>query len=222
MLAPPATLAESDSWLTLPLTAQEVALKAQAIRLHKTQFAYSGRYLGSLVRANELFGDAPVVVLSPRNPQLKELRPGGAADSVTRDEPGELTMEERSRFVGIEWRRLRSDAQALTVTLALSRPLGEAVGASIYACGYRPDVPFAQMPKAHIQVGRLDTRVTDLGQTVPHDGNVTVTRRAHELDIAIPWETLNAPQHVMISARTYLGDIPLDWSDWRVVRIEGR
>ena len=160
------------------------------------------------------------MVLSPRTPQFKELRPGGPGDSVSRDEPGELTMEERSRFVGIEWRRLRSDAQALSVTLAISRPLGEAVGASIYACGYRPDVPFVRMPKVHILVGRLDTRVFDTGRALPHDGNVTVARRSHELDIAIPWDTLNAPQHVMISARTYLGNIPLDWADWRIIRID--
>lgn len=218
-LDPPAALAEPEAWSTLRLSRDEVALKAQAIRLHKTQFAYSGRYLDSFVRANELFGDVPVVPLSPRNPQPRELRPDGTAVGSDLLESDDLTEEERARFVGIEWHRVRADAQSLTITLMLSRPLGEAVGASVYACGYRSDVPFARMPKVHVQVGRLDTRVADTGRALPHDGNVVVTRRARELDIAIPWDTLNAPQHIMLSAQTYLGDIPLDVAAWRIVHL---
>jgi len=219
-LNPPLALAESDAWCALALTDQQRALKAQAIRLHKTQFAYSGRYMGSFVRANELFGDAPEVSLSLQSPQVRDLQVGAPGEGVDRAAPSQLTEEERGRFVGIEWRRMRADAQALTVTLALSRPLGEAVGASVYACGYRVDVPFARMPKVHIQVGRLEMRVFDTGRVLPHDGNVTVRRRAHEMDVVVPWETLCTPQRILISAQTYLGDIPLDWADWRIVRVE--
>lgn len=218
LLTPPPTLALAIAWESLPLTAVQYSVKSQAIRKHRSQFAYSSHYLERFMCANELFGDFPPLALSLRGGALQALA-RNKNDPGLASEPGDLTEEERAHFVGVEWRHVRVDAQSLTVAISLSRPLGDAVTASLNICGYRPDVPFAQMPKIHIAVGTLDTRVFDNGQSLPHDGDTKVQKSPHELEVVIPWKTVNSPQKVMISARTYLGETPLDWAAWRIIDI---
>lgn len=217
-LVPPPVLTEASDWSTLALSEAQRSVKAEALRRHRTQYAYSARYLGLFLRANECFGDFPPVRLSTNTPVTGD-RNRQIVSAEPDEEPGTLTDEERALFVGVEWRQLDADAQNLSLSIRLSRPLGEAVGVAIGVCGYRPDVPFERMPKLHIDIGTLATRVDDNGRTLAHDGNVKVTKRLHEIDVKVPWATLQAPSRLMISARTYLGDIPLDWAAWRVVEI---
>ncbi len=218
-LTPPAALAGMADWATFPLPPASLTVKREAIRCHRSQIAYSPHYLGSFMRTNELFGDLPVLLLS-----RTVARPHEVAGTATEPEtdaaaPGLLTDEERARFVGVEWRRLRADEKGLTLLIGLSRPLGEAVTASIQICGYRSDVPFARMPRLRVEVGTLDTRVSDNGHPVVADGGISVRRQPREIEVTIPWETLATPTRLLISARTYLGDIPLDWAAWRTIEI---
>jgi hypothetical protein len=101
--------------------------------------------------------------------------------------------------------------------LTFSRPLGKAVEASVYFFGYRPERPFAEMPKISVNIGELEHKVYDQSKIISAD--VRVTRTAREIEISVPLSVLGNPDRVLTSARTYLGDIPLDSVSWRVLEI---
>ncbi len=46
---------------------------------------------------------------------------------------------------------------------------------------------------------------------------VSVKRGLKDIEVRIPLETLGRPERLLVSARTYIGDISLDWVSWRVV-----
>src|SRR5205823_5871734 len=79
--------------------------------------------------------------------------PPEPAGTVRSDPPEELTPAERAAFVGVEWRAVRLEGDALVVSTVLSRPLAEAVEASFYLFGYRRDRSFGRMPKLRVEVG---------------------------------------------------------------------
>ncbi len=142
-------------------------------------------------------------------------RPGERPDEDTLEE---LTDEEKARFVGVEWRTVQFDGTNLVMAIELSKPMAEAVSASMYAFGYRADVPFDRMPKIHVKLGILDHGVFDQNRKLS-DSVVTVTRKAREISVKIPVENLNSPSRVFTSARTYLADVPLDWASWRIIEL---
>ncbi len=212
-LTPPAGLGDTPAWWNAGLSQEEVLRKEAALRAHRTQYEANPRYLPAFVRTNELFSNYPEVVLW-----------AGAADTALGPEgvdfdqevSDELTETERAAFVGVEWRTVRRAGDDLTLTLRLSRPLAEGVGASIYLLGYRADQAFATLPKVHVQIGYLDTAVYDQEHELPEAG-VVVTRAPTQIELRIPLALLGRPQRLLISARTYVGPVPLDSAAWRVV-----
>ncbi len=54
----------------------------------------------------------------------------------TMELPEELNEQERSAFVGVDWKSLRWEPENLIVTIGLSKPLAQDVEASIYFFGY--------------------------------------------------------------------------------------
>lgn len=219
-LDPPAILAHQIGWEAFSLSPEEVTHKQSATRAHKTQFKYASRYLLSFARTRELFGDFPVISLAPAR-AARVVPPGSAAQPDSEKSPDPLTDEEREAFVGLELRTVQLDGDSLLLAIELSRPLAKAVSASIYVFGYRPDVPFAKMPKIHIALGALDHDVLDQARKLS-DATVVVTRRAREITVRVPLKALNRPDRVLMSARTYLSELPLDWAAWRVVELPGR
>ena len=131
----------------------------------------------------------------------------------------ELTGQERVRFIGIEARRLSLEENYLILSVTYSRPLAEAVGLSVFVFGYRTDRPFTQMPKLHLKLGALVQNVLDQGRPLV-DAGIQITREPTRVTIRIPLKTLGYPQRLLTSARTYLGDIPLDWTAWRVIELQ--
>ncbi len=185
------------------------ARKRAALQAHATQFRYSADYLLSFVRANELFGDFPV--LAPGAPP----EPAG---TVRSDPPEELTPAERAAFVGVEWRAVRLEGDALVVSTVLSRPLAEAVEASFYLFGYRRDRPFGRMPKLRVEVGMLGHRVLDQDRHLDGD-TVEVVREARAIAVRVPLAALGRPERAFVSARTSVAEVPLDWTSWRVLEL---
>jgi len=213
-LTPPEPLSQSVVWRVNPLTREEIETKTKALRQHASQFAASGVYLESFVRQNELFGEFPHEVLTyTALTNLVTLHKRGVV-SPTNDQ---LTEEERAAFVGIETQRVRLLGDRLVEVLTFSRPLGKAVEASVYFFGYRPERPFAEMPKISVNIGELEHKVYDQSKIISAD--VRVTRTAREIEISVPLSVLGNPDRVLTSARTYLGDIPLDSVSWRVLEI---
>ncbi|MGE5602986.1 MAG: PIG-L deacetylase family protein [Nitrososphaerales archaeon] len=216
-LAPPPELAPQENWWTLPLTRAETNRKLAALQQHRTQYQSNGHYLSSFVRANELFGDYWDTAL-PAGEQVgpDATRPDTRAPEILEG----LTEEERAKFVGVEWKKIEREGDNLILTAALSKPLAEGVGLSAYLFGYRPDTPFASMPKIHVRLGALSHAILDQSRPL-NDAGVMVSRSTEEIAIRVPLSLLSNPDRAFVSARTYLGDMPLDSSVWRVLDFKG-
>ena len=216
-LTPPGTLTARIPWRTHPLGNEAVSLKKTALRQHKTQVQYRGGYLFSFVRANELFGDFPVIRLNPDHlPGTSTLEPSVSQRGGEIVE--ELTDEERALFVGVERETIRREDGHLVLSIGFSRPLAEAVEASVYVFGYRKDTPFADMPKLHIRLGEFGQAMYDQNQKLPKE-LLAVTRRPRQIIIRIPLSAAGNPHRILTGARTYMGEVPLGWTSWRVVEL---
>ncbi|HOW36460.1 MAG TPA: PIG-L family deacetylase [Candidatus Omnitrophota bacterium] len=218
-LVPPEPLKEEVSWFVSPLSPEEISRKEAALKAHRSQYRSSEKYLLSFVRANELFGDFPVIKLKKSETGESSLWPGAKEYSV--QVPEELTDSERSAFVGLEWRFVRLEGDNLVLSIELSRPLAEGVVASIYAFGYRSDLPFGKMPKLHVKLGVTNHSIYDQNRRLPGD-TIKVVRSAKEISISVPLAVLGDPQKILTSARTYLSEIPLGWVAWRVLELPGQ
>lgn len=214
-LSPPAGLSGDDfQWRERAVTPSAAETKRLAVEAHRTQYGYSANYLLSFVRANELFGWAPDDLAPSRIETAEMSAPEGGAG----DEPDALTEEERAHFVGIERREIIPGKADIEIRFAFSRSLEEATTFSVYVFGYRPDVPFARMPKLHVKIGLTRHEVFDQDRPVPGSG-VTVTRDRRSISVVIPYAALNGPDRVLTSARTYMGELPLDWRGWEIIRL---
>jgi len=215
-LRPPVEFSNSV-WYSTTLAPAQVDLKLVALRRHRTQFEYSGWVLERFVRRNELFGDFPDVQLfaQSREQPIAQDTPAEARQ-VPREE---LTDEERAAFVGIERRTAFLEGGRLVVTIRFSRPLAEEVGCAISLFGYRPDRPFAQMPKLVIRLDEGRSRVLERGRALAFD-EVEIQRQTRGVRVAVPLSTLGNPTRVLTSARTYLADVPLDLASWRALAVE--
>jgi LmbE family N-acetylglucosaminyl deacetylase len=217
VLVPPADLAEDASWLSEPLSAAELGVKRDALQQHKTQYEANQRYLESFLRTNELFGDMPAVPLvqgaSDMSLSQRALLSGDRAGD-------QLTEEERARFVGLEARSVRLEGSDLVFTIGFSNTLAEGVEASAYFFGYRPDESFAGMPKLHVKFSDMAHQVYDGQKELPASA-VLVTRGPGQITIRVPLTLMGDPQRILFNARTYLGSVPLDSTEWRVLSLPG-
>jgi len=209
---PPARLGESAIWSISPLTPPEIERKTAALHEHKSQYAVSTTYLESFMRANELFGDLPLVTLQPNAPELSLSHRPSADIPIN----SELTNAEKARFVGVERRAVWLQDGQLIVAVDFTRPFVPGVEASVYAFGYRFDRPFAEMPKLHVHIGEVRQDVQDGGAKMRGSG-VAIAREYHGLTVRIPVESLGHPQYVLGSVNVTYGKVPLDWVAWRVL-----
>ena len=214
-LTPPPSFAQQIAWQIHPLSSQQIERKRAALKAHRTQYSTSATYLRSFLRTNELFGDFPVFTLRPPA-STASLALDGTPHAI--GTPEELTDVERAAFVGIEVRSAQIDNEALTLTIEFSRPLAQAVEASVYAFGYRRDHPFAHMPKLHLKLGAATHEVYDQDRRLP-PGRVQITRAPKQIVFRVPLDLLGNPERVLVSARSYLGEVPLDWVSWRVLEL---
>jgi LmbE family N-acetylglucosaminyl deacetylase len=216
-LAPPADLAGEANWLSEALSASEVGAKRAALQQHKTQYEANQRYLDSFLRVNELFGDLPTVPLVPGAPGVSLSQQALFSGDRVGDQ---LTEEERAKFVGLEARNVRIEGNDLVFELELSSALPEGVRASAYFFGYRPGVSFALMPKLHVEFSDIGCQVYD-GQNEMDANAVSVAGAPGQMTIRVPVALLGDPQRVFFHARTHLGSVPLDSTEWRVLSLPG-
>jgi len=216
-LMPPEALAGQGIWKQYHLSALQMVNKKKALQAHKTQYFSSPRYLLSFVKFNEIFGDFPPVRLHLN--QNVSIFLGQKKSLTTTELPEELNDQERSAFVGVDWKALRWEAENLIVTIGLSKPLAQDVEASIYFFGYSNKTPFGQMPKINVRLGVLSYSVYDQNKRLDQ-GVVQVNRSPNEITIKIPLSFLGYPQKILTSARTSLGNFPLDNASWVVVELQ--
>jgi len=222
-LKPPTFFDDDIAWRVFGLSPDRVIGKEKALRAHQSQFEYASRYLESFIRTNELFGDFETISLpipKPSTPKSKiSLSPRGAPRPDERDEEDHLTESESNGFVGIEWRHILLETNAVKLSINLSRPLGETVTAAIQVFGYRHDIPFESMPKIRVEVGLLGYSVHNQHLALPPK-SVSVSHHMRTIETEIPLDLLNRPERLFVCARTYLSDIPLDWVSWRLVEFK--
>jgi LmbE family N-acetylglucosaminyl deacetylase len=211
-LEPPGVL---GTWRVLLLTPPEVEQKEAALKKHWSQYKSSARYFRSFVRCNELFEEIPTVALETGQfPRTLSQTGEGEAKAA----PEQLTEEERMAFVGFEEKSVRLEKDRLVFSMTFSKPLAEAVGVSLYVFGFRRDCPFSKMPKLHIQAGALAHAVYDGDRPLPQTA-VQIQRGVRNLTIQVPLKLVGDPEKILTSARTYLGNVPLDWVAWRTLEL---
>ena len=140
---------------------------------------------------------------------------------TTMELPEELNDQERSAFVGVDWKSLRWEPENLVVTIGLSKPLAQDVEASIYFFGYSNKMPFGQMPKINVRLGVLSYSVYDQNKRLEQEV-VQVNRSPNDVTITVPLKLLGYPQKILTSARTSLGNFPLDNASWVVVELHNK
>ncbi|MFA6378172.1 MAG: PIG-L family deacetylase [Candidatus Omnitrophota bacterium] len=215
-LSPPQYLKNQIGWKANTLTDDEIAIKHLAIQKHHSQYISSPGYLLTFIRSPELFGDFADILVEP-NTQDNSLAPSRQEDFKTL--PDDLMAEEAASFIGIEEGSVHLEDNCLIMSIKLSRPLGKASGLSLYAFGYRNDVPFKEMPKIRLRFANIGHKIFDQSRQIKHKG-VVIKRKAKTLLVRIPLDLLGKPQKILTSASTYLGAIPLDWVPWRVLNIK--
>jgi hypothetical protein len=99
--------------------------------------------------------------------------------------------------------------------------LTSAVLASVYLFGYRPDVPFAQMPKLNLRTDDLAHAVLD-GKRRLTASSAVVERSDKRFTMTVPLSLLGDPTRILGSARTSLAAVPFDWVAWRVLELAGQ
>ncbi|MGC8781960.1 MAG: hypothetical protein ACP5UQ_13955, partial [Anaerolineae bacterium] len=180
---------------------------------HRTQYKAEASFLAAFVRANELFNTYPDVALPAGG---ADTALGTDAEALDARVTAQFTTEERAAFVGVEWHTVRREGNDLELVAMLSKPLAKGVALSAYLFGYRPDRPFASMPKIHVRVGELADSVSDQTREL-EDTGVQVRRDARAIMLRVPLALLGGPDRVLLYARTYLGELPLDSAAWQVI-----
>ncbi|MFA5043978.1 MAG: PIG-L family deacetylase [Kiritimatiellia bacterium] len=215
-LEPPEIMRPAAAWSSFPLSSNQVGLKLAALKAHASQFRYSGKYLSSFARQNELFGDLPAVNLcAPHG-----LAPTAPAPmEPTPDMSDELSTEERDVYTDVEWNFARREGDAIVLAINVSRPLAKTVEAEVYLFGYRSDRPFPAMPKLRVSLGELNYKVMD-GQRRLDDKTAEVTYRNKSISLRVPLSVLGNPDRIMIAARTSRAEVIFDWVAWRVLIVE--
>lgn len=216
-LTPPQALTNGPIWLEYLLSDQQLQKKKMALEAHASQYQSTPKYLLSFVKNNELFGDFLPIKL-----HLNENTSNFSAqwnNLKTMELPDELNDRERSAFVGVDWKFVRWQGDKLIVSIQFSKPLAQDVEASIYFFGYSSETPFGQMPKINVRLGVLSYSVYDQNKRLQQDV-VNVNRSPNDVIIAVPLKLLGYPQKILTSARTSLGNFPLDNASWVVVELQ--
>ncbi|MBF0504999.1 MAG: PIG-L family deacetylase [Candidatus Omnitrophica bacterium] len=216
-LIPPEGLASGEIWQQFRLSESQFQTKIKALQAHSSQYRSSPKYLLSFVKYNELFGDFPLLRL--------HLNENSSIFSSQRkfvsqvELPEELNDRERLAFIGVDWKFMRRERDNLIVSIKLSKPLAQDVEASIYFFGYNNKRLFDQMPKINVRLGVLSYSVYDQNKRL-EQGVVSVKRTPNDVIISVPLELLGFPQKILTSARTSLGNFPLDTASWVAVELQ--
>jgi LmbE family N-acetylglucosaminyl deacetylase len=213
-LLPPDRLAAASEWRQSPVDGNVAEVKHDALSRHATQYRFDKNYLDAFIRANELFGDLPVIVLHQGAPPATPVAASAGLDPV--EEP--FTHAERAKYVGIERRSLWLEDEQVVVSVDYSGKVGARAGLAVSCFGYRGDRPFVEMPKVQIRVGAVRYGVYDQERKLAK-APVETTRRPGGFTVRIPLDFLGRPERILGSVRSYMGSMPLDWIAWRAIDV---
>jgi LmbE family N-acetylglucosaminyl deacetylase len=202
-LSPPDRLLASFNWQSRELAPEEVAVKRLALAEHRTQYGYSASRLLPFVRSTELYGDLTIPVLAAQ---------GGAVRLV--DSHGEGTSE----LVDLQGLNVRRVRDQLEIEMELQQPLAEGTSVSLSAFGYRPDVPFAAMPKLQVRIEPHAWTVRDQARILPRTAAFG-TALDRKLVARIPLASLGDPRQLFLQVRTGSRRSALGQTPWWIVEL---
>ncbi len=179
-LAPPERLVSGFRWESRPLDPTAVAAKRRAFAAHRTQFGYSASRLLPFVAADELFGDLTPAPL-----------PGAGAPL---------------RLGSLEARRTQNQGKdqgkdQLEIAFDLPGLLPEGGKVTVAAFGYRPDRPFARMPKLEMQIEPDVWSVRDQGKILPR-ATAWGAAIGRQVMVRLPLAALGDPDRLFLQVRT--------------------
>jgi LmbE family N-acetylglucosaminyl deacetylase len=203
-LSPPDRLLAGFRWQSRDLDPDAVAVKRAALVAHRTQYGYSASRLLPFIRSNELYGDLIVPTLAAEG------------DAVHLDNPVEgETASESVDLQGLNVRRARSQ---LEIEMDLRQPLAAGTSVSLSALGYRPDVPFAAMPKLEVRIEPHAWTVRDQGKVLPRTA-AWGGAQGRRLVARIPLASLNDPRRLFLQVRTGSRRSALGQTPWWIVEL---
>jgi hypothetical protein len=190
MPVPPELSGSLFPWRSLELSAAEVRIKGEALRLHESQMLTIGRELRSLVRRNELFAAVAAAPL----PRADAPRPEAAGRFDCRD---------------------AGDALAADIPLPAFAPQGG--GVSVCAFGFRGGRPFGEMPKFRAVWTPAGLRAYDQETALPADA-AGASRSGDRLTLRIPWAALGDPENLFVEVRGEGAGEDARQSGWLIFR----
>lgn len=216
-LAPPSALTQSIQWSKFDLSDKQIVIKKKALEAHQSQYKSSKKYLLSFIRKNELFGDFPTIRLHLNEESSVFQMSRSIVSNI--ELPDDFNAREKNSFVGVNWKFVRWEGEELIISIELSKPLAQDVEASVYIFGYNKNMPFGQMPKINVRLGVLSYNVYDQNKRL-EQSVIKIKRSSTDITIHVPMAVLGDPDRILTSARTYLGNVPLDNSSWVAVKFE--
>ncbi|HPZ07701.1 MAG TPA: PIG-L family deacetylase [Candidatus Eremiobacteraeota bacterium] len=211
-LTPPENLMEIVKWQNMSLSHDERDLKVRTLMEHKTQYEANKDYLLSFMRPNELWGDFPFIELNSNLTENLGVYKEGEI-------PGELLDEEKAIFVDLEKLSVKIEDGKIEFSAHISRPIAETVALSVYLFGYREGVDFSLMPKIHIKFGTLGYEIYDQNKKLSKN-LLNIKRKPKDIVLSLSLSAIGNPERIFLSAETYIADIPLDSSPWRIIIIK--
>lgn len=209
-LSVPDLLLSSDiSWFTLPLTPEQVVVKQKAIAQYVTQIKYAPKYLCTFARANELFGDYPVVSLKRQMASVPEWQMVSAGFAAA--QPRKFLQGEEISYFGYA-----RQGNNLLIKVRLSTAVDDKYNVALFLLGYRKDVPFAQMPKLQLIIKADSFHIKDRWKNVSSK-EIILLRNDKELIFTVPLSLLGGPERILSSAKTSVYDMAKDETAWRVL-----
>jgi LmbE family N-acetylglucosaminyl deacetylase len=210
-LSPPDRLLAGFRWQSRELDSESVDAKRTALAAHRTQYNYSASRLLPFVRPNELYGDLTIPVLVPEGSGVRLVDTGGA------QAPGD-PEEEASASADLAGLTVRRVGDQVEVTMDLQHPLAEGSTLSLCAFGYRPDRPFAAMPKLQLRIEPHAWTVRDQSQPLPR-GAAWATVADRRLVARLPLSSLGDPRRVFLQVRTGSRRSALGQTPWWIVEL---
>ena len=214
-LTPPPRLADpSLHWVSFALPPEDVRNKDAAIQRYKSQIVYSGSWLRSFARPNELFCDYPLVDL--RDPSAA----ANAADvwSETFLPTPETTTYEEMTVGASAVMTYHAVPDGLELRIRFRDRIDESFGLTVYLFGYRASVPFAQMPKLQLRVHGGRCTLFDQQRAIDSRG-VRWHHAGHELIIGIPTTLMRSPALLFVQARAHSRNIAVRQTAWRLIAL---
>jgi len=207
-LLPPAQFSGLGlDWRVYGLNDSGLEKKYNAILQYKSQTQSSAFYLLSFARSNELFGDYPEIALGPVET--------GRISPFSREAPDEEYLPDQSDAGEVSY--AVSDG-VFYITAGKNQELEKRFVFTAYIFGYKQGVNFAEMPKIMF-ISRYNVfRMFDKGKPVSSAG-VSVKVGKSRVTVGIPLSLLGAPDHMLVSIRTYDGMQPRGAAGFRRIKL---